>query len=307
MTEDPVRLLSQEDDAFTRSLLRSAKEGDRDDARAHKALVLGAAGGAAAGTAALVTAARFSSKGFFASAIGKWIFAGLVLATGVGGAALVWPRGPAAHEATVDPQAAALTNPLPSSGASDDPRRSQEPAIASGSREIAPTPRDPSSPPLANEPASNDERPAAPASAPRPPAEAGRAASGAPATPADAPRIDRDPSGKQASAAISSATAAAPPTTSAPGLAEEVVALKAAREALAKGQAARCLDAVNAYFAAFPAGHLSAEARYLRVEATLASGRADEAKVLARSMLAANPRSPYAARLRTIAGDDPAP
>jgi TolA-binding protein len=99
---------------------------------------------------------------------------------------------------------------------------------------------------------------------------------------------------------------AASASGAAPGLAEEVAALRAAHDALGKGQSQRCLDAVNAYFAAFPGGHLSAEARYLRVEALFAGGQRAEASSLARSMLTANPRSPYAARLRTIAGD-PAP
>ena len=81
------------------------------------------------------------------------------------------------------------------------------------------------------------------------------------------------------------------------------LSLQAARDALAKGQSARCLDAVNAYFAAFPNGHLSAEARYLRVEAMFAGSQKQQAAALARGMLVANPRSPYAARLRTIAGD----
>ena len=61
MTEDPVRLLSQKGDAFAASLLESAREGDRDTARSHKALVLGAASGAVLGGAA-ITPTRIAAR-----------------------------------------------------------------------------------------------------------------------------------------------------------------------------------------------------------------------------------------------------
>ncbi len=92
-----------------------------------------------------------------------------------------------------------------------------------------------------------------------------------------------------------------------PGLSDEVAALRGAHEALGRGQAQKCLEAVDAYFARFPGGHLSAEARFLRVQALAASGQRAQAAALARSMLAGNPRSPYAARLRSIAGGDAGP
>ncbi len=287
MTDDPVRLLSQEDDAFTRSLLHSAKEGDRDAARAHKALVLGAAGGAAAGTAALATAARLSSRGFFASAAGKWIFGGLVLVGGLGAATLLWPRGASQARDALDPAGTAAPAIVASSADAK-----LDPPIAAPPAEIAPA-ADPASPaPAKSDPAITDAKPAATTDPSR-------------AAPRGATVADPDRPEKQASDARSSGGSAPSPAASAPGLAEEVAALKAARDALAKNQPARCLDAVNAYFAAFPAGHLSAEARYLRVEAMLQGGRADEARALARSMLASNPKSPYASRLRAIAGDAP--
>lgn len=233
MTEDPVRLLSQKGDAFEASLLASAREGDRDAARSHKALVLGAAGGAALGGAAVVSAAKLSPGGFFAMLGGKWLMALIVTLGGLGvGAALLWPRD------------------VRQSPAGDAPPSLQ--ARSDTAAALAPDAK--SSPP-------------------------------------------------PASTSAPSAPSAAPASGAAPGLAEEVAALRAAHEALGRGQSQRCLDAVNAYFAAFPSGHLSAEARYLRVEAMFAGGQRAQAAALARTMLAGNPKSPYATRLRVIAGE----
>ena len=99
-----------------------------------------------------------------------------------------------------------------------------------------------------------------------------------------------------------------PPQAASPqaesSLSQEVEALRTAREALGRGDARRCLTAVDAYFAAFPKGHLGAEARVLRIEAMFAAGQKAQAAALASAMLAQSPRSPYAARLRTIAGED---
>lgn len=299
MTDDPVRLLSQDDDAFTTSLLRSAKEGDRDAARSHKALVLGAAGGAAAGTAVLATAARLTPKGLFASAAGKWILAGVVVVSGGVGAAVLWPRGEgsgerAAPAAAMDEAPAKVAAPRSveerggttnAADRSDAPPQTPTPADRANAAAGTEAPADP-----ANAAAGTE----APALATSDPARAAR-----PATTSSGAEKPAKTNAETPSNQASSASHAA----GAPGLAEEVQALKAARDALASGQSARCLDAVNAYFAAFPKGHLSAEARYLRAEALFAGGRRDEARALAASMLAANPKSPYAARLRAIAGD----
>ncbi len=64
---------------------------------------------------------------------------------------------------------------------------------------------------------------------------------------------------------------------------------------------------MNAYFARFPKGHLSSEARLLRIEAMAAAGQRDQAAAQARALLAANPNSPYSARLRAIAGESASP
>ena len=292
MSEDPVRLLSKDDDAFAASLLRSARDGDRDDARAHKALVLGA-GGAAIGGAALA-ATKLSSRGLFSLLGAKGLFAVLATLGGIGiGAALLWPDGApssspdarARAAATADePSAVPETPPLvaadsPSKQALSESAHAEEPSPAGGDT------------------GGNDPARARPSSSVAQPAQE--------SAPSSAAARDAKPAASNDAAANAApASTAAPESAGAAGLAEEVAALRSAREALGKGDAARCLSAVNAYFAAFPNGRLSAEARVLRVEALFAGGKRAEAAALARSMLAASPRSPYAARLRTIAGDD---
>lgn len=297
MTEDPVRLLAQDDDALAASLLRSARDGDRDDARAHKALVLGAAGGAAVGGAALVGATKLTSRGFFSMFGAKLIVAAVVVAGGIG-AATLWSAGERSPSSGAAPSegdpAAAAPSEAPASAPAE---RADSPSKQAESNEPPPAEA-----PLAAEPpklpASEAAR-AKDAIAPSPvvgadTASPASARNGKPISPEDPAPSDTAPK---------SSAAAAPAGSS--GLAEEVEALRAAHDALGKGQPARCLEAVNAYFAAFPKGRLSAEARYLRVEALSASGKRAEAVALAKSMLAASPRSPYAARLRAISGDSP--
>lgn len=290
MKSDPVRLLSQGDDPFARSLLRSARDGDAATARARKAAVLGAAGGAAVGGAALAMAAKLSTKGLWGALTTKWIVAGTLAAVGgIGlGAAAFWSRQPA-------PMAAPAAVVAPA-----EPPRAVAPA------DLAPTPADT----LATAPAAEPPAGAAPAGdapAAVDPAATPPAAADAPA---DAPAQPR--SAVAASARAAATGAPAPAASPAPAatadaaseLSEEVAALRSAREALGRGQPQKSLEAVNAYFARFPGGRLSAEARVLRIEAMYAGGQRAQAATLARAMLAQSPRTPYAARLRVIAGED---
>ncbi|MGH7296275.1 MAG: outer membrane protein assembly factor BamD, partial [Polyangiaceae bacterium] len=71
-------------------------------------------------------------------------------------------------------------------------------------------------------------------------------------------------------------------------------------DALAAGDAAGALRRVDAYDREFPRGALAQEATTLRIEALLRQGQRDAALRLADRFLAANPRSPYAARIRLL-------
>jgi TolA-binding protein len=102
---------------------------------------------------------------------------------------------------------------------------------------------------------------------------------------------------------------APPPATGASTIARELAILEQARGALAKRAPADALDAIGRYQDEFPAGHLSAEATALRVEALVQAGRRDEAARIARRFVATYPQSPLAPRVMTTAaigeGDDP--
>ncbi|MRG96258.1 outer membrane protein assembly factor BamD [Polyangium spumosum] len=85
-------------------------------------------------------------------------------------------------------------------------------------------------------------------------------------------------------------------------LAAELQALRVAREALASGDGARALGALDDYDARFPRGHLALEAEVLRIEALSRAGDVSAA-ARARRFLEAHPQSPYAERLRALAGE----
>jgi hypothetical protein len=85
-------------------------------------------------------------------------------------------------------------------------------------------------------------------------------------------------------------------------LAEEVAALDGAREALVGGDAARALRALDDHDRRFSRGALGPEATVLRIEALVQRGDRAAATRLGTAFLAAHPRSPLAARLRTLLG-----
>lgn len=275
MTDDPVRLLSRKDDAFAASLLESARDGDAEAARRHKAAVLGAAGGAAVGGAALAIA-KLSSRSTWSIFGGKWLAAGaLVLTGGVGAGALLLSQGPEPAPGPGAHRVSTVSAVPPAAEASPAPAGDPPLAVLSAAPPHE-APEGPSPPSGASQPAKATSAlalPSAPAAGPAPPPSAAPAAS----------------------------------PSAAPSLSDEVAALRGAHDALGRGQPAKCLEAVDAYFARFPSGRLSAEAQFLRVQALAASGQEAQAAALARSMLARSPRSPYAARLRSIAGEDAAP
>ncbi|HLM76358.1 MAG TPA: hypothetical protein VK459_26815, partial [Polyangiaceae bacterium] len=84
-------------------------------------------------------------------------------------------------------------------------------------------------------------------------------------------------------------------------LADEVTALKRAREALAAGRPSKALIELNIYDKRFRGGRLALEAEVLRIEALAQSGEGKAAAARAASFLKAHPSSPYANRVRAIA------
>jgi hypothetical protein len=100
-----------------------------------------------------------------------------------------------------------------------------------------------------------------------------------------------------------SASAAPPPAKpAATTLTEEVASLDAAREALASGNTARALAALDEHQRKFPGGMLSMEATVLRIEALAQRGDRAGAARLGQAFLDAHPQSPHAARIRSILG-----
>ncbi|TKC94694.1 outer membrane protein assembly factor BamD [Polyangium fumosum] len=124
--------------------------------------------------------------------------------------------------------------------------------------------------------------------------------------PPEAPRVLQEPAPIQPTALPKGKRAPAAPAPSASTdraarLAAELQALRVAREALASGDGPRALHALDDYAARFPRGHLALEAEVLRIEALSRAGDASAA-ARARRFLEAHPQSPYAERLRALAG-----
>lgn len=90
-----------------------------------------------------------------------------------------------------------------------------------------------------------------------------------------------------------------PPSPGAPegGLADELRLLKAAHRSL-RSDPSRSLELLEEHARRFPRGALLEERMAARVAALCALRRAEDARRQARELLAENPQSPYAARLR---------
>ncbi len=127
---------------------------------------------------------------------------------------------------------------------------------------------------------------------------------GPPALP-DAASMPASPAGRRARAAKgASVVPDLPPAgTSEPDLGAEVAALEEVRRELASGHATVSLDLLDAYDRRFSAPRLEPEARMLRLEALIASGRVDRATKLAGRMLAEQPESAYGQRVRSLLRD----
>ncbi len=82
----------------------------------------------------------------------------------------------------------------------------------------------------------------------------------------------------------------------------EMATLEGARGALAAGDPARCLSVLEHYAERFPGGSMAPEAAMVRIEALVKSGDRAAATRAADALLAGNPESPYAARVRSLLG-----
>jgi hypothetical protein len=91
----------------------------------------------------------------------------------------------------------------------------------------------------------------------------------------------------------------------APSLAAELDAIRPAKARLASGDARGALTQIRQYRAEFPNGKLGVEATVIEVEALVALGQRGAAERLAAPLLKGD--SPYAARLRTLLGQNSAP
>jgi TolA-binding protein len=91
-----------------------------------------------------------------------------------------------------------------------------------------------------------------------------------------------------------------PVASAAPRLAEEVDAMERARGAVARGQAAEAMAALDRYDREFPRGRMGHEAAYLRMQALILQGNRAAAQQMAESFLRANPQSPLSPRVRAL-------
>ncbi len=83
-------------------------------------------------------------------------------------------------------------------------------------------------------------------------------------------------------------------------LAEQVAVVDRARSALARGDAAAALKALDEYDSRFSRRKFAPEALYLRMESLLRMGRPDAARSVAQSLVNAFPTSPHTARARQV-------
>ncbi|WP_441292544.1 hypothetical protein ACSRUE_21050 [Sorangium sp. KYC3313] len=259
--------LDEEATEFERALLRSWKqESPSSSARARALAIAGlAAGGVAGGTTAAPSpsAAPASKAGAGKLlALAKW---GLGAAIGVG----LIGAGVALLRPSAPPSAAA-----PSS-----------------------EPQATLTPPTAGDPPAATAPPIAPAPAPSGPATRAPLPLQASAPPIPAPAAASPPRPKSA----------APRAGSAPGapsdaLGEQVAMIDRARDALAAGDAAGCLAALDAHDSKFPRSAMGEEATVLRVEALIRLGDRARAAELGQRFLASRPTSAHASGVRALLG-----
>jgi len=308
---DPRRLV--EEGHLGAALLHAARTLDAQRSRERKIALLGTAGATA--TAAALLGTDMLPKSAVKLLIGKWVAVSLVVGA-IGGVTLVLALSPAPPGTLGDrsPRGAVAPYVAPSAvlvaarGTAVLPRAPSEEV---GPAALAPPVVAPLPPVEPSRPQSSGASTAGTAAAPASPSGARRSEHEAPAP--DEPLLaTRPPAGEAVDArelhAAVPGSAAEPPASAPaadPALAEEVAALQQVRIALAAGQPARALAALDAHDRRFPRGLLGIEAEVLRIEALARSGSAGVASARARRFIDAHPNTPYARRVQAIAGEEP--
>jgi hypothetical protein len=141
-------------------------------------------------------------------------------------------------------------------------------------------------PPVAVTPPAAGSSPSVPTAAAEPPsAPVVEAPTAAPSSPPAVRSARREPSAPAAQ----------------PDIALEIASIDVARKALRAGNSSGAIAELDRYEATFGrAGSLAPEATVLRIEALLARGDKARATALATAFVAAHPKSPLAARVRTL-------
>jgi hypothetical protein len=102
--------------------------------------------------------------------------------------------------------------------------------------------------------------------------------------------------------AVTAASSSPPSPAAAPSsLAEQMASIDAVRAALDAGDARAAIVALDRYERAWPSGLFALEAQVLRVEALVKLGDKPAAQRLAAKILEAQPGTPYARRIRSVA------
>jgi TolA-binding protein len=96
---------------------------------------------------------------------------------------------------------------------------------------------------------------------------------------------------------------ARPAPAEAASLTDELLLLEEARRALSAHDYGLALKVLDAYSQRFPRRRMGSEATVLRIETLAAKGDAAAARALGRTFLRAQPRSPYAKRVRSLLGE----
>jgi outer membrane protein assembly factor BamD (BamD/ComL family) len=88
-----------------------------------------------------------------------------------------------------------------------------------------------------------------------------------------------------------------------PDLHAEIALIDRARAALAGGDPKQALAVLGTYSRSYPRGTLGPEATLLKIQAWVALGDRARARSLGRAFLEAHPKSPLAARVRSLIGE----
>jgi hypothetical protein len=229
-------------------------------------------------------AAKIGGVGLFTKIVG----AGLVVVAVAGGAFEAGKRAERAENAEMVASASANANanatPNAPRTALSTPSELEPAASAPMTRETSTPALDPKTVAAA----ASETRPAA--------ASADVTANGAPI--AAAPTV--------APSTVPTSTLAATATGASDGgvetaLGREMKALDVARSALARGDSAGAMIAIDQYDRDFSSGNLATEASVLRVEALVARGETAAARALAAHIVALDPAGPQAQRMKAIA------